>query len=187
MKSICFSGGATGADHAWGLMAVDRGHDLVHYTFRQHKPSVSENLKILTDTELLEAEPYVAVAAKSMRRKYPAKKESVNNLLRRNWFQIRRAERVYAVANLVQDDPGTLKISGGTAWACQMYVDRWYTEKNFPECELYLFDMQSNTWMQWWETWKTIERPPIPYGRYAGIGSRDITDSGVKAIFEVYG
>ena len=68
-----------------------------------------------------------------------------------------------------------------------MYVNRWYAEKHFPVCELYLFDMNTNTWMQWWETWKEIKKPPIPTGRYAGIGSREITDAGIRAIFEVYG
>jgi len=27
MTAICFSGGAKGADHAWGLMAADKGHE----------------------------------------------------------------------------------------------------------------------------------------------------------------
>jgi hypothetical protein len=41
--------------------------------------------------------------------------------------------------------------------------------------------------MQWWETWITIKKPPTPHGRYAGIGSREITDAGIRAIFEVHG
>jgi hypothetical protein len=186
-RSLCFSGGANGADHAWGLMALEKKHDLIHFTFSGHKPAVDKNLQLLSEHELKTADPYVLHASKFMKRKYPSNKEHVNNLIRRNWYQIRFAERIYAIANFLQEDPGTLKISGGTAWAATMYVDRWYMEKNFKECELYLFDMQSNTWMQWWETWKTIERPPIPYGRYAGIGSRDISDEGIRAIFEVYG
>lgn len=133
------------------------------------------------------ADEFVIEAAKSMKRRYPSAKENINNLLRRNWYQVRYAERVYAISNLSDTDPGCLKITGGTAWACQMYVDRWYSERNFPVCELYLYDMASNKWMQWWETWKEIERPPVPHGRYAGIGSRDLTDDGIRAIFSAYG
>ena len=187
MKPICFSGGAKGADHAWGLIAADRGHQVIHFTFQGHKTADPANLQVLTREELLAAEPWVEAAAKPMKRKYTSAKEHVKDLLRRNWYQIRYAERVYAVGRLVKDDPGALKIAGGTAWAAQMFVNRWYEEQNFPECELYLFDMESNKWMQWWETWKEINSPPVPHGRYAGIGSRDITDAGIEAIFRAYG
>jgi hypothetical protein len=187
MENICFSGGAAGADHAWGLMALDRGHNLIHFSFNGHKTSSSSNIELLSKTQLLEADVRLIEAAKSMRRRYPSQKEGVNNLLRRNWYQVRFAERVYAISKLVDDDPGKLKIAGGTAWAATMYVDRWYEERNFPECELYLFDMNTNKWMQWWETWKEIKEPPAPHGRYAGIGSRDITDEGIRAIFTAYG
>ena len=187
MTNICFSGGAAGSDHAWGMMAVDKGHELIHFTFSGHKVVDTQHAKRLSSMELSDADAAVARAAKSMRRRFPSKTEHVNNLLRRNWFQVRFAERVYAVANLLPDDAGILKISGGTAWACQMYVDRWYGGRDLVECELYFYDMVSKRWMQWWETWVDIDRPPIPHGRYAGIGSRDITDDGIRAIFEAYG
>jgi hypothetical protein len=185
--NICFSGGARGADHAWGLMAEDQGHRVIHFSFKGHKTSIDQHVQILTREELDEAEQWVVAAAKPMKRRYVSAKDHVKDLLRRNWHQIRFAERVYAVAKLVKDDPGTLKISGGTAWSAQMYVERWYAERNFAECELYLFDMESNKWMQWWETWKVIDNPPAPHGRYAAVGSRDITDAGVEAIFRAYG
>lgn len=186
-SSICFSGGARGADHAWGLMAVDKGHDLIHFTFQGHKPVEESHSKKLAKFELDEAEHHVAVAAKTMKRKWPSKNEHVNDLLRRNYFQVRWAERVYAVASFLPDDKSALKISGGTAWACQMYVDRWYSGRDLVECELYFYDMVSGKWMQWWETWIDIEKPPVPHGRYAGIGSRDLNDAGIRAIFEAYG
>lgn len=187
MPSVCFSGGAKGADHAWGLMALDKGHQLIHFSFPGHKASVDDNVQKLTRLELDDADAYVARAAKAMKRKWPSKNDHVNDLLRRNYFQVRFAERVYAVANYLPDDAGTLKISGGTAWACQMYVDRWYSGRDLVECELYFYDMLSKKWMQWWETWIDIDRPPVPHGRYAGIGSRDLTDDGIRAIFEAYG
>jgi len=186
LKSICFSGGAKGSDHAWGLMAVNSGHDLIHFTFPGHKSVEEQFSKKLTVAELGEADPYVETAAKSMRRKWPSQNPHVNNLLRRNHYQVRFCERVYAVANLLPDDKSSLKISGGTAWAATMYVDRWYADRTLKECELYFYDMTSNKWMQWWETWKVIDRPPAPHGRYAAIGSRDITDRGIQAIFSIY-
>jgi len=187
MTGLCFSGGAKGADHAWGLMALDRGHDLIHFTFQGHSSVDKDHSNTLTRAELDSADEHVALAAKSMKRKWPSKNPHVNDLLRRNYSQIRWAERVYAIANLMPDDKSMLRISGGTAWACQMYVDRWYSGRDLKECELYFYDMESNKWMQWWETWKAIERPPVPHGRYAAIGSREMTDAGIRAIFDAYG
>jgi hypothetical protein len=187
LKPICFSGGAKGADHAWGLMAVDAGHELIHFTFQGYRPVEDTYAKQLSTAELNEANPYVETAARSMKRRWPSQNPVVNNLLRRNHFQVRYSERVYAVANLLPDDKGALKISGGTCWAAQMFVDRWYADRTLKECELYFYDMISNQWMQWWETWKIIDKPPVPHGRYAGIGSRDITNAGIKAIFSIYG
>lgn len=187
MKPICFSGGATGADHTWGLMASDCGHSLIHYSFPGHNSVDPKYTKKLSRVELDEADNYVEIAAKNMKRRWPTNNPKVNDLLRRNYFQIRSSDRIYAVANFLPDDKSKLKISGGTCWAAQMYVDRWYADRNLKECELYFFDMTRNKWMQWWETWIDIDRPPTPRGRYAGIGSRDITDDGIKAIFTVYG
>lgn len=187
MTSICFSGGAKGADHAWGLMAADKGHEVIHFTFQGHRSVDDQHSKKLSRMELDEAEHSVVTAAKSMKRRWPSQNPHVNDLLRRNYFQVRWSERVYAVANLLPDDKSMLKISGGTAWAATMFIDMWYTSSTLKECELYLFDMKSNKWMQWWETWIDIQRPPAPHGRYAGIGSRDITDEGIRAIFAAYG
>ena len=41
--NICFSGGARGADHAWGLMAEDQGHRVIHFSFKGHKTSISRH------------------------------------------------------------------------------------------------------------------------------------------------
>jgi len=184
--NICFSGGAKGADHAWGLMATNVGHDLIHFTFAGHTSIDKQFSTMLSRAELDEADTHVSIAAKSMKRKWPSQNPHVNDLLRRNYSQVRFSERVYAVANFMPDDKSVLKISGGTCWAATMYVDRWYAQRDLKECELYFYDMISNKWMQWWETWKVIDAPPKPHGRYAGIGSRDITDDGIRAIFAVY-
>lgn len=186
MTSMCFSGGAQGADHVWGMVAVEHGHDLIHFSFDGHKSVDSKHTHILTRSELDESDPYVTAAATSIYRRFPSRNPHVNDLLRRNYYQIRWAERVYAVASLVPKDKSMLQISGGTAWACQMYVDKCTKMGNQDGCELYLYDMTSNKWMKWCQLWKEIPRPPVPHGHYAAIGSRELTDAGIRAISQVY-
>ena len=51
-----------------------------------------------------------------------------------------------------------------------------------------MFDQKIRQWFQYevGTGWVKIERPPIPTGIYAGIGSREIIESGIKAIQKVY-
>ena len=183
MIDTCFSGGAKGADLEWEKAAKSAGHKVVHYGFRGMNQS-KESFYSLNMVELLEADHYLVEANKTLKRgNFPYSSEYTNNLLRRNYWQIKNTERVYAVAPL--DPKGTVR--GGTGWAVQMAIDM-----RIPE--IYLFDMPQRTWyryggrqngLQMWESewgWN----PPKPHGHYTGIGSREITDAGIEAIRKVY-
>lgn len=184
--NICLSGGADGADIAWGIAAEQAGHEVVHWSFSGHK-SIANSLCELSSSQLEVADHYLELANKSLLRKWPTSNITVNNLLRRNFYQIYYSDSVYAVSNF-KEDKSLLKISGGTAWACQMFVDRWlHTDTNIDTCQLYLFDQISEKWYSWKGTWSNIDKPPCPQGVYAGIGTRDITNAGLNAICSVYG
>lgn len=186
--NMCLSGGADGADTEWGYAAKSAGHEVVHWVFEKYALSKNHtNYVILEDRHLLEADAYLTLANKSIKRRWPATKENINNLLRRNYYQVHWSERVYAISELINDN-SLLGIAGGTAWACQMYVDRWlHTETPIDSCELFLFDQKSNNWMMWQKEWLIIESPPRPYGIYAAIGSRNLTKNGKDAIWRLYG
>ena len=86
------------------------------------------------------------------------------------------------------NDHSVLKIAGGTAWACQMFVDRWlYTTNKIQEIPLFFFDQRSMTWYTWSGQWNPILKPPRPHGVYAGIGTRNLSSEGQAAIAAVYG
>ena len=166
---ICLSGGASGADRAWGLAAEKANHTVVHWSFKGHKPSTNKNIFILDDEELKEADPYLEKANKSLKRRIPYKKPWILNLLRRNWYQIKYTDAVYAVSEIEDwafDDtytkdhePGTsynmpMGVKGGTGWACQMYFDRWmveHTDRNLHPIES--GDLAGNPalWFPWFK------------------------------------
>lgn len=185
---LCLSGGALGADTEWGVAAESVGHDVIHWIFEDYNINFQNNSYVVLDNEkLLAADPYIALANKSIKRRWPTSKENTNNLLRRNHYQVNWSERVYAISEII-DDHSLLGIAGGTAWACQMYIDRWlHTETSLDSCELYLFDQKSNHWMMWQKEWRIISSPPRPHGVYAGIGTRNLTSQGRNAIWDIYG
>ena len=181
------SGGAAGADVIWGEQAALNNHEVVHWSFSGHKPHTSNYICELDDSQLRTADPFIELANKSMYRKWPTSSLFVNNLLRRNFYQVFWSDRVYAVASFVNDS-SMLQISGGTAWACQLFIDRWlYKSPNVTAIPIYLFDQVSKSWYTWTGQWKPIIKPPAPNGVYAGIGSRNLQDSGKNAIIDVYG
>jgi len=184
--NMCLSGGADGADIAWGVAAEKAGHSVVHWSFTGHK-SHADYISVLDTTQLKVADNYLELANKSLMRKWPTSSNFINNLLRRNFYQIYYSDCVYAVSKFTNDS-SLLKISGGTAWACQMYIDRWlHTDTNIENCQLYFFDQVLEKWFTWKGKWTEINMPPVPAGVYAGIGSRELNESGLNAICNVYG
>lgn len=183
MQDVCLSGGADGADLQWGMTAGYAGHMVVHWSFAGHRSKAPSTEVVELSPEQLEAadEPCKAASA-GIKRWFPPKSMFVRNLLRRNWYQVRDAERVYAVATLTDGF-----VSGGTAWATQMFIDRF----GGAECECYVFDQATEAWYVWGGDemkWVRLpDGPPTPHGVWAGIGSRDLTLAGKNAIRTLMG
>ena len=133
-----------------------------------------------TDEILLqEAMPSVVEANKTLKRKIP-KERYKRNLLLRNYFQIKDAEAVIAVANY---DLQTGMVEGGTGWGIQMALDRLIN--------VYLFDLNSNTWLSSFNTNKilSVSRKPniFNFNKVACIGARNLTQRGfeeIKSLFD---
>ena len=172
---ICLSGGAAGADSQWGMAAGMAGHMVIHFSFQGHKTQVPQDeIVVLTDEQLREADPHLEKANETLKRKVPYNKPWVVNLLRRNWFQVKDTQSVYAVSHL---DNGM--VSGGTAWATQMFIDRF----EGGECPLYLFDQKQGAWLTWARgRWSSSSFVHPPHGIWTGIGSRDLNETGKRAI-----
>jgi len=183
--NICYSGAAVGADTVFGEFALRADHQVVHFVHEKDPRRIhwSGYTKILSPAELYQADEPLVQASKILNRKFPTGKSYVDNLLRRNFYQIKDTERVYAIAPIDEDQK---RVKGGTGWAVQMAIDRGVPE-------IYLFDLSSNKWYtrivrsEWaYAYFAEIFSPPKPHGRYTGIGSRELTPEGVEAIRKLY-
>lgn len=185
IDNLCLSGGAIGADYAWAKSARAHGHQVVHWSFSGHKAADKQDVQILS-TDLLKAvDPYLKIANIGVKRRYPTNSEHINNLLRRNYYQIIHTDSVYAISKLVGDG-SELAVAGGTNWAMQLYIDRCRRENIDPV--MYLFDMTTENWFTWTNgIWDIVLELPPPTGVYTGIGSRDITEAGLNAIKNAFG
>lgn len=177
------SGGAEGADMTWDKMGRKHG-------FENHIHWRPEHLSNLTPEGHRDMIRAFTDAAKALGR--PTVFRGVE-LAQRNWLQAHHAYAIYAVARIInpgefdgtptrhfKNNTGKQVVSGGTGWAVEMAIQMNKT--------VYVFNMNDNQWYVWnyhnKEFWPTF----IPYltESYAGIGSRNLTKMGEKAIEEVY-
>jgi hypothetical protein len=195
--SVCYSGGALGADLAFGDAAKQAGHKIVHWHFQEKKRGLEDHA-ILNKVQLKFADPFLIKANQTLRRgEFPYEKEYTNDLLRRNFYQVVQSDTLYAVSRRDtiewHSDRGRM-FMGGTAWAIQMFIDKYKGQA----CECYVFDMVEECWWKWDEVlslcWHKCRNaggiasdPPLPNGKYAGVGSRELTTGGLEAIRNLYG
>jgi hypothetical protein len=132
---------------------------------------------VLTREQLTDADPFVEHANKTLKRRFPTSSDFVNNLLRRNYYQVAWSQSCYAVSEIGKDQ----LVKGGTSWAVQMFLDL------HPEGKVYVFDQKRVQWFQWKNGWVPIIAPPAPEGVWAGIGTRELNDAGKAAIRDLMG
>ena len=172
--NICLSGGAEGSDLQWGMVAGTMGFSVIHWGFKGHRSNApKQEIVILTDDQLKEADPYLITASKSLKRRFPPKTMYTRNLLRRNYYQVAWSDSVYAVSTIKDGF-----VQGGTGWAVQLFLDRFNQEP----CPCYVFCQESGYWYEWKGFWEQIYSPPVPKGIFAGIGTRELAWNGKLAI-----
>lgn len=169
------SGGALGSDFYWGNIGEKYGVESKHYYGEGNKKTPFGNTPV-SKSAMEEADSHLKEANKTLNRKFPTSKEYVNNLLRRNWQQVKNSDAIFAVSTIADNNT----VNGGTGWAVQMAIDN-----NKP---VHVFDQDKGKWYEYnysTKSWDETDTPTLTKN-FAGIGSRELKDVGKKAIEEVY-
>ena len=169
------SGGAYGADTMWDV--VGRTFGVINHNHYRDSGNTSLS-KQLRDSGV----SAVSLTPEQMEEGY-AELERVtgrtyertlaNNLKARNFFQVKNADAVFAIATSMADKNGRAGtssankgVSGGTNAAVQMAIAAGKP--------VYVYDLGSSSWMRWnGDVFENTETP-ILTKNFAGIGSRDI-------------
>jgi hypothetical protein len=184
---VCHSGGAAGADTYFEKISERYGIKVRAYSYKT-KYHNSPNKVEISKEDFIEGIDEVNRANKVLGRfgihKYI-------NLLARNWAQVKYSKEVFSIGNIVE--PGSKGnrgyynkskyqvVDGGTGYACMCAVNN-----NRP---LYVFDQNKDKWFRWSYTslrFVQIVNPSISYQDFAGIGTREIKQNGIKAIEDLY-
>jgi len=185
---ICHSGGAVGSDTVWEKLGEKFGVKTRAYSYKTNFHNSPNKVEISND-DFKEGVAEVNKANKHMDRfgihKYI-------NLLARNWAQVKYSNQIFAIGNIV--DPGKKSnsgyyskskiqtVDGGTGYAIMMGINN--------QKDIYVFDQIKLKWFRWSYSSMSFlelkETPKIESQNFAGIGTREITSDGIKAIEDVY-
>jgi len=167
------SGGATGAEQTFGEIAERFGVKEINFTFAGRKTRERGAVE-LSDAELREGDVSAAYVESHLHRTFP-KTPTFQKTLQTIWHQVATAGEVFVVG-FIQED-GTVK--GGTGWAAEL-------AKHFKK-PLAVFDQSQNGWFRWQEgAWVTTDTPTIQRRRFAGTGTRFLSDEGRAAIVALF-
>lgn len=185
---VCHSGGAPGADTVWENDGSLFGVSTRAYSYRTPNHQ-SPNKFEISDEDYKEGISEVNKANKCLNR-YGIHKYM--SLLARNWAQVKYSEQIFAIGSIIKPGDRSSKgfynkskyeiVDGGTGYAVMMGINN--------KRDVFVFDQAKKNWFRWSYTSMSFielkETPIIETENFAGIGTRQITDDGIKAIREVY-
>lgn len=166
-----FSGGAKGSDITWSLIGQEFGlTEFNHYWYKKKNP-FSKIEDEISEEDYQEGVEMVHNANKILKRKNIDK---YMHLLARNWCQVKYSDSVYAISIRKNNK----EFFGGTMWAIQMAI--------LINKSVYVFDQEKEQWYFWNNDKFEVCVTPRLSLNFAGIGTREINEAGIKAIRNVY-
>ena len=176
MNYTCYSGGAQGADAVWELESIKHGFKVVAYSFDGHNTK-SSNALILTPNQLKEGFKHIEAANKRLNRNIYNISSYVKNLISRDYYQVKSSDSIFAIGRLQTENI----VLGGTGWAVQIAIDL--------KKPIFLFEQNDNQWYYYdyeSDKFEIYEETPKLTQNFAGIGTREINDNGIKAIISLF-
>jgi len=177
------SGGALGSDTEWENIGKKYGVTNHNQYWMNNKTPTGN--KEITKEDAIQGQQKVTIAARQMGRIEPTHQVRDERLIR-NWSQVKYSDAIFAITTLqkVNDEMNYGKKAkivqgkGGTGYAIQMGIN-----ENKP---VYVFDQLRD---QWYKNingeWSNSEIPVLTQN-FAGIGTRELNNLGIKAIEDVY-
>lgn len=168
-----YSGGASGAEAAFGEAAERWGVREINFTFDGHVQARTRGAHPLTEQELAAGEVSLAYVSRRLRRGY-GEGSMIRRVLQSLWHQVGAAQVIYVVGAIQED--GT--VTGGTGWSVELA--RMWNKR------LWVFDQEKGGWYRWnGEDW--VEgTPTIDAGTICGTGTRYLSPVGREAIEQLF-
>jgi hypothetical protein len=173
---ILFSGGAPGAEAAFGACAERRGIEEVNFTFEGHSIARSRGVRMLNHEELQAGDVSLEYVARLVNRRY-TESPTIRKVLQTLWYQINNGQEIYVVGAILDDKT----VRGGTGWGAEF--------AKLCNKPLHVFDQDKDSWFRWsgddWHSSKAAS-PVIAHPHFTGTGTRSVRENGKQAIEELF-
>lgn len=168
------SGGANGAEAAFGEAAERWGLGEINFSFAGRETARQRGVVELSESELERGSVSEAYIRAQLHRSFPDT-VTFQRLLKSIWHQVSTAGEVFVVGEILDDDT----IKGGTGWGAEL-------AKHLKK-PVHVFDQSKNNWFRWQgDGWTKVEAPRILRTRFTGTGARFLSDAGRKAIEDLF-
>jgi len=176
-ECILFSGGAPGAEAAFGEQAEKHGVEEVNFTFEGHTIERHRGLRVLNHEELLAGDVSLEYVAKLLNRRY-SEGPTLRKILQTIWYQVNHGQEIYVVGTILDD--GTVR--GGTGWGAEF--------AKLCNKPLHVFDQAHDAWCSWdgsqWVKRTPGNEPVIEHIHVTGTGTRVLEANGRAAITALF-
>lgn len=184
----CHSGGAYGSDSFWEEIGQEFGVKTRAYSYKT-KTHKSPNKIEISDDDYNEGVEQIKMANLILKR---SSIDKFMNLLARNWTQVKYSSQIFAIGYIVSPGEKGMKgyvsksniqtVDGGTGWAISMSINN--------KKDIYVYDQIKLKWFNWSYIRNSFIEfngiPKISVNNFAGIGTREINEDGIRAIYDVY-
>src|SRR5207344_1026103 len=97
--SILFSGGAVGAEAAFGSCAERHGVEEVNFTFEGHTIARHRGVRVLNHEELQAGDVSLEYVSRLMNRRY-TEGPTLRKILQTIWYQVNHGQEIYVVGHI---------------------------------------------------------------------------------------
>ncbi len=176
-ESILFSGGAPGAEAAFGSCAERHGVEEVNFTFDGHKIDRRRGVRVLNHEELQSGDISLEYVSRLMRRRY-TEGPTIRKVLQTLWYQVNNGQEIYVIGTILDDST----VRGGTGWGAEF--------AKLCNKPLSVFDQDKDAWFVWtgtdWRQLGAADAPAITHPHFTGTGTRHLQANAKKAIEDLF-
>lgn len=170
---ILFSGGATGAEQAFGEVAERYGIEEVNFSFDGHTIARTRGLRVLNHEELQAGDVSLEYVGRLMHRRY-TDAPTIRKILQTIWYQVNNGQEIYVIGTILPD----ATVRGGTGWGAEF--------AKLCNKPLHVFDQDQDGWYSWdgsaWHRRGEKDLPVIAHPHFTGTGTRVLNDNGRRAV-----
>jgi len=174
---ILFSGGAPGAEAAFGACAERHGVEEVNFTFDGHKIVRHRGVRVLNHEELQNGDISLEYVSRLMGRRF-TDAPTIRKVLQTMWYQVNSGQEIWVIGTILEDKT----VRGGTGWGAEF--------AKLCNKKLHVFDQERKGWFWWngedWQAPDSKDGPRLMHAHFTGTGTRQLHEPAKKAIEDLF-